>query len=676
MLTRTTSAHPHDRRSRLVARRLSRRALLRASGRAGVGAAGMALVGCSGDESQQIQQSQQTQPAAADSDAADQQSQPTRQAQASQSSAAQQDGPRQQADSAQQSAQQTAADEAAQDESALQRPTRGGVIRLWLPVERHDRWDPHRSRFRYTQAMHSLMYSRLVRPAAVSTGELEADLCAPPEMPDETTYIFTLDPAAAFWNLAPTNGRAVTAQDLSWNIERQRAALDAAGLPDPHFFRRQAYERTATSEATSASTLRLTTSEPDASYLASVHAAPFAWVTSPEAAELYADDWRDDPFDAARNSGSGPYTPRSYNGFELILARSDNWWRADSAWADGVIFASGDTGGIASLYAAGEFDQADFPLTNETIDALREELADHATFERPLDAGVELLAPLAGDALSPPPDDGASPLADPRVSRAVGLAIDRAALIERLYAGHGRASGPVPWYLDGWSISDALLSGFPGYGGDRAADIAEARQLIAAAGGGDQLGAAPLVVADLFEGFFAGAGETVRSMIADATGLEVELEHQPFAEAIDRLRGGDRFYFLGWGAAAQQADPSDEWARRLHSGGPEHWSDDSSAELDALIDQMRRTFNRGARQDLGHQAQELLLSGGAHQWRIPLVHGIQLGLHQPWLHPDPRLFEFAWSTQRLETSWIDASDERYPETRALPVPEPDTAGGE
>ncbi|MCY3567362.1 MAG: ABC transporter substrate-binding protein [Chloroflexi bacterium] len=626
----------YGRRTALRRTRLSRRALLRASARAGVGAAGLALVGCSDDEEPALQQ----------------QSNPPQDAQADPHQ------PQQQA--VQQSMQQTDPEPDGRQEAQTEAPSgpaRGGIVRASLPVERHDRWDPHRSRYRYTQAMHSLMYNRLIRPASVSTGELEADLCALPEIPDETTYVFRVDPAAVFWDHEPANGRGVTAEDIRWNIERQRSALDADGLPDPHFFRRGAYDRTTTAEATPDGSIRLSTAAPDAAYLGSVHASPYAWITNPEAAEQFGNAWRDNPSDVFLNSGTGPYTPLLYNGVELTLARSNNWWRADSAWADGVTLTSGDTNGIAGLYDAAALDRADFPLTNETVDALREQYPEHPTFDVPLAASVELIAPLS--------DEVGAALGDPRIVRAIGLAVDRPRLIQRLYGGQGRASGPLPWFLEGWALHERLMSGLPGYREDREADLAEVAALVSGAGGATGT-PIPLVAADLFEGFFPGSGEAVRGMIGEATGIDVELEHRPFAEAIDQLRAGERFCFLGWGPVPQQADPTDTWSKTLHSQGSRRWSGGGSPELDALIERMRTTFNLGARQDLAHQVQEMLLRGEAVHWQMPLINGVQLGLHQPWLHPDLRLFEYAWSTDRLSTSWLDTTHESYPVERELP----------
>ena len=214
-ITRMSTRDSNSHWGSLRRTRFSRRSLLSASARAGVGAVGLALVGCSDDEEPAPQEAQQQQ-------TAQEQDAPPEPQQAQQQSSEQQT-------QAQQVDQQTAQPQPPSG------PVSGGIIRAWLPVERHDRWDPHRSRYRYTQAMHSLMYSRLVRPASVSTGELEADLCALPEMPDETTYVFTVEPGASFWNLEPTSGRAVSAEDIRWNIVRQQAAVDANGLPDPFF---------------------------------------------------------------------------------------------------------------------------------------------------------------------------------------------------------------------------------------------------------------------------------------------------------------------------------------------------------------------------------------------------------------------------------------------------------
>ena len=656
--------------SRPLAARLSRRRLLRNSAALGVGAAALALVGCSSDEEpepaqqqaqqadlQQQEQSQQTPPeppAAQSAQQAAQQAEPADDQQAAASDAAQQDEP-----------------EAQSDPPPASGPVAGGVLRVWLPIERFDTWDPHRSRFRYAQSMHSLVYSRILQPADPHSGELAADLCALPETPDQTTYVFTLNPVARFWDQPPTDGRSVDVDDIRLNIERQQAGLDDEGNPDPYLFRSRDWNRAtfAVSADGESASFTLTTDGPDAPFLNSVAASPFAWIISAEAIAESAPGWRGNPTDTSLVSGSGPYIPSFYEpGFELDLQRSENWWGGD-VWPDSIVFAGGGSEAIVEAYLAGGIDRADFPLTNETVELLREQRPDDTPFDLPLDAPVQLLAPR--DPAS------AAALGDPRIIRALSIAADRRRLIDRLYGGQGRQSGPLPWYLDGWALPDDRLAAFAGYRSVRDDDLAEAQQLIAASGGADVIADVPFVVADLFEGFFPGAGAFLRDQLQEATGLTLHLHYRPFAEALDQLQGGERFLFLGWGAAPSGPDPTDRWAAALHSEGAENWGGLADAELDSLIDQMRSTFDLDARRDLCEQAQMRLLGGEAVGWTHNLANGVQLGVSQQWLHLDPRALAYAWSTQHLATSWLDTTETSgYPTEARTPPPEEPTDAAE
>ena len=281
---------------------------------------------------------------------------------------------------------------------------------------------------------------------------------------------------------------------------------------------------------------------------------------------------------------------------------------------------------------------------------------------------MQLLAPIAPDPLAA--------LGDPRVVSAISASVDRRRLIERLYQGHGRVSGPLPWYLEGWALADDQLANYPGYRAAPADDRAEAAQLIAAAGGIDAIAAVPFVVADLFEGFFPGAGPFVQSMVQDATGLTLDLEFRPFAEALSQLQQGERFLFLAWGEAPHGPDPTDRWRESLHSAGEQNWGGVADSGLDDLIERMRRTFDLDARRDLSRQVQQMLLGGEASGWAYNLANGIQLGVSQPWLHLDPRALAYAWSTQHLATSWLDTSEaSAYPADLRTP-PDPEDSASE
>ena len=203
-------------------RRMTRRALLRAAARAGLGTAGLALVGCGGDDDDTPDE-----PPA--DDQADDEPTPDDQTSPGQLGSPDDDT--------------TTPAAGADTPPAASVPQPGGIAQLFAVTDEIDRFDPHRSRFRTTQRILSLLYSRLLRPDSVSQGTLEPDLAAIPEMPDDTTYIFTIRPQAVFWDGAPANGRAVDADDVRLNVERQLAGLTDAGEPDLRFYRQSLYSR-------------------------------------------------------------------------------------------------------------------------------------------------------------------------------------------------------------------------------------------------------------------------------------------------------------------------------------------------------------------------------------------------------------------------------------------------
>ena len=116
--------------------------------------------------------------------------------------------------------------------------TRGGVLRGTLPLITGK--DPHKGSSFIPHAVGSYTYSRLLR-FKTAEGVLPAEdryravpeLASEWEKVDETTYIFTLNPAAKMHNVAPTNGRAVTAEDVVYSYQRYSAeSPNKANLTD------------------------------------------------------------------------------------------------------------------------------------------------------------------------------------------------------------------------------------------------------------------------------------------------------------------------------------------------------------------------------------------------------------------------------------------------------------
>ena len=619
--------------SPLLQRRITRRAWLGASARAGVGAAGLALVGCGADD---------------DEEAADQFDQ------AGDQSDAQTD----QGDQAQAEAPDGDPSAADPPDAPPTDPVEGGIAQLFGVTEEHDRWDPHRSRFRQTQSYFSLIYNRLVRPASVSEGVLEPDLASLPEQPDAETYLFSIRPEARFWDDDLTAGRAFTASDASFNILRQQNAIDAAGNPDLLFFRRDAWLQISAIDTSEEQTLSLTTDGPDPSLLSNLIAGPWGWMVSPEGAVQFGDRWRDQPEVFQFSSGTGPFRPVSFaSNADVSFARSEDWW-GEGAYPDGIIIRRVPTPAIEASYRSGQLDRVDFPLTKNLVDSLREDFPDDPQFEIPLDTPVQLQFAIS--------DDPTQALSDPRVGRALGLALDRFELIERIYLGDGRPSGPLPWFMEGWALPEQDLLTMPGYRPDKEDDLTEIAALIDAAGGPDSIQDIPLVIADLFEGVFGGIGQSVANMIERNTGLAVDTDFLNYGAIREQLAAGTLPAWFGWGPAPRSADPTDYFHRTVHSEGVENFGRYANPDVDALIEDMQSTIEIDERRDQARQIQQLLLDDAF--WIQNVTNGIQLGLHRPYLHVPSAALDFAWSGHHLDKLWLDESHADYPTDRVLPEP--------
>src|SRR5690242_16267283 len=155
-------------------RRMNRRRALMGSGATAAGAVGFALVGCGDDDDDSGGTSSGSSPTGAASS-------PT---------------------------------------AAAAKPVAGGTYKvLGGPVG--GLLDPHRSNTPYEVTMWHWVGSMVVR-LGVKDGLPEPDLVATmPEIPgDGTELTFKVNPQAKWQNKAPTNGRAVTAEDIKLSIER------------------------------------------------------------------------------------------------------------------------------------------------------------------------------------------------------------------------------------------------------------------------------------------------------------------------------------------------------------------------------------------------------------------------------------------------------------------------
>ena len=426
--------------------RMSRRALLRASGRAGVGAAGLALVGCGDDDDddQSVAQSGTTQ---------QQQGAPVQQA--AQGSDAQGRAADQQAQQAERQESGTV-DQPAAGPSTV---TRGGNLTFSTPAATHDYFDPHRGVFGPTQFWMGFYMNYLIRYRNKEQDIVESDIASLPEIPDDETYIFSIDQGARFWDQYPTEGgRLVTAEDIRANYQRQIDAVDATGAEDGTFLGSGAFRRTISMDVPDDTTWVAKTDGPDATWIG-VPLRPFSWITSPEAIREFGDRWRDEAANVELSSGTGMLIPQSYDpDIGISLERNPNYWKMGVdgqplPYYDTVTMASmEDPTTIEAAYRGAQIINGGFPLSTLQAEGIINDFPDHNSGQ--IAFGFTIITLVNYNPDWPGEDGLGNPWVDRRFAQALHVAVDPYLMIDTVYLGSGKPTGlhDTPWYSTYWAL--------------------------------------------------------------------------------------------------------------------------------------------------------------------------------------------------------------------------------
>ena len=537
--------------SRTRRQRLSRRTLLGASARAGVGAAGLALVGCGDDDDDDV--------AVAQIETPDEQQ------------AAEQ--------AAEQAEQQAAAEEPAeQEEQAVAQAmgiTRGGTLRLSSPLATHDYFDPHRAVFGPTAGWMGHYMNYVIRWRNKEKGVLEADIASLPEIPDEETYVFSVDQGARYWDQFPTEGgRLVTADDIRWNVQRQIDAVDADGAEDGTFLLSTRWRLTDSMSVIDEQTIQFKTDGPNATYLDGAFGSPFGWMTSPEAGEEFGNRWRDETVNIELSSGTGPHIPVSYDpDTQLRARRNPDYWKNGSDGAalpykDNVEWNNlTDPVAVEASYRAQQIDMGGFPLSKLQVDGIAGDFPEH-TFNQ-IAFGFTIVNAVNYNPNWEGEDGNGNPWLDRRVAAGFSAAIDRFLMIDTVYLGDARltADAAAPWFDEFWALpADEVLT-IPGYRPDREADIAYMRQMLDAAGLPADY-TFRVMVPDLWEATYPGITETSKAMYEEATERSFAIEVQPYTVILQRLSEGTYPGAIpAWTNPPSVLDPTGGWNNTILPGG-------------------------------------------------------------------------------------------------------------
>jgi len=410
---------------------------------------------------------------------------------------------------------------------------------------------------------------------------------------DARTYRFTLRDSVRFHD-----GTVCDAEAVRFCLERMARPDMGATLGAPGVYAQ--YLTGMTIEVLAPLDLRLTLAEPIADLF---DILVYGHIVSPKAIAAAGDEL------PARAVGTGPYRLESYEEGHRITVRAYSEHYAGPPAHDQITWIRGGTAA-------------------DRLQLLRDGRAnianalDHAEWDASGFTRHDYLAPTAIIFLL---DAQQGPGADPRVRLALNLAIDRAALVEKVLHGAGQ---PLHGFVSPVHVgADPDAPNFP-------RDLTEARRLLAEAGYGDgvtlQLYCPTRLPDEAQE--LAAAVERQLTEIGVRFQIHLEADRTRYANQVRLKNIHDLCVFDSSPMSAFRVLHEKIDARVKGSW----WEGYENREVEALIDRARRTVDPKARTALHRQCYRLLQQDPP--WLYLYLHHRRIGLrgtHPNWtMRPD------------------------------------------
>ena len=374
--------------------------------------------------------------------------------------------------------------------------------------------DPHREDTLSSSALLSNVYEPLV--ATDPEMKLVPRLAHTWENPDPRTWVFHLRAGVVFHDGSPFSAADVTA-----TLERIRG--------DTGLEMRKKLSGVEDARAKDRATIEVRTREPDRTFLQKLTGILILPRGSPEG--------------LAAGVGTGPYRIEAWSAARLSLVRFDPYWGPPPAFERAEYALGLDPAAALEALRRGRIGLAEAQGQRvSAADAVRFRIARRESLYTRFLA-FDLARPRSPGVAGRP-----NPFRDPRVRRALHLALDRAALAARLSTDAVPASQPVPRFVFGFH------PGLP----EPSHDLARARELLREAGLPGGLDAV-LHTRNILE-------EPARLVAEElaALGVRLRVEALPDADFFEGLRRGDASLWLDR-VACISGDAYEFFADFLHS---------------------------------------------------------------------------------------------------------------
>ena len=472
-------------------------------------------------------------------------------------------------------------------------------------------WDVH-----YGGSMNTVLipsgprFNQLLEYNPVNPGEIIGDLAVSWESyedGDEFGYIFNLHPDANF-----SDGQPVTADDVAFSIDRITLGQVEEGVLRARTGFLNNFVKHGTAEAIDDKTVKIPLRFPAAGFLPNL-ASDYMKIYPKHVAENLTQEQANQGFTqveaiAAINAGqpvsligSGPWMLREWEKDQgYSYDRNPNYFKEGRPFFDGLrIFLIRDTSRRLSALQAGQVYGTYQPVTGSN----RPE--DMARLEEDTGGRVRAFILEASGIQAFFLNQDKPPFDDPRVRRAFYLGLDRDLGVEKSILGYGQ---PGTFFAPG-VVEDleALRANNPAYG-DREAALAEARQLLTAAGYADGFEVKVNVVNSNPS---LSSAEVVAPQMREDLNIDITIEPTDLATMYVGMRDGvANFDAVGTGIILR--DPGDiinQFYLQDVLRNPHNWQND---RVDELIDLQNREVDPTVRQGQLEELADILHRGESH----------------------------------------------------------------
>lgn len=468
--------------------------------------------------------------------------------------------------------------------------------------------DPHKVESDVENNIISDLFEGLV--SVSPAGEIEPRLAEKWENKDNTVWTFHLRPGVTW-----SDGTAITAQDIVWSWQRLVSPLTAspyASYPGnmhivngAEIAQGQKAPETLGVKVVDDATLEVTLTQPNAAFLAML-AHPSLVPLDKVLISRYGDKWTKPEHIVT----SGPYKLSQWVVNERIVAeRNPRYWDNAHTVINKVTYLpiSSETADV-NRYKAGEIDIV-YTVPINQFAQLKKTMGDQ------LDVSPQLATYYYEFNTTRPPFN------DPRVRRALNMALDKDIIAEKVL---GQGQRPA------WLISQPDIGGVklhnPEYASwPREKRIAEAKKLLSEAGYNETH---PLVFNLLYNTSESHQRIAIAasSMWKKNLGVEAKLQNQEWKTMLDAMHTHN-FDAVRYAWIADYDDAA-TFLNNFRTGDSENTSQYSNPAYDEALRNAAKASDTAARGKFYQQAEDLL---GQDVPAIPVYHYVRTHLVKPWV---------------------------------------------